>query len=226
MSFAIDSYLLDGDKPKTSRPGVWLVRVKPHNPRLGYVLRRVRLRKHKLRLDVEDGWRELKTMDEDMLLDLATLRQDPTDDQTPLALDICTVEEAKAVEMAEERRRLAAAKKATVARAGVLSSEDLPSTAASRRERMRVASELRAAEHAGDVAQRRKAPEPESAEEIEAEIGRLRAKLRKSDAGDEKPRAAQPGGKPRASERVIRERVRDLTKPKLDDDADEPPIGA
>lgn len=192
MSYAIDAFLLDGIEPNTKSPGVWLVRVKPYNQKLGHLLRSITLRQRKLTFDEANGWRELKTADAELLADLATLRQEPNNEQTPLALDVCTREEAKAVEDAEVKRRKAA-KKASVDNAGALRSEHLPSTKASRRDRMIAARDLRDAERAGDIAfpSQRRSPDPKSVEEVDAEMERLeglRSKLKQT----ERPREQRP----------------------------------
>lgn len=194
MSFAIDDFLLDGIEPESSEPGCWYVRIKPYNPALGHKLRSANLRSRKLRFDGAKGWNILKTMDRELLEELAMLRQEPGNESTPLALDICTKEEALALEEAETRRRKAAQRKrAAVEDAGVLRSEHLSSTRSSRHERLLAARDLREAERIGDVAlaARRRSPEPRSAEEIDAEIKRLEAMR-----GKLAPVRAERAGKP------------------------------
>lgn len=83
-----------------------LVRIKPYNPKKGYKLRTYVFRGLALRETA--GWYELP--DDDAAY-LATVRNDDTDSNSPLAFDVCTKEEAEAVEDAEKRQ----AEKATAA---------------------------------------------------------------------------------------------------------------
>ena len=73
-----------------------LVRLKPYDPRRGYVLRRYTYRG--IKFHEERGWYRI---DEDVADYLRTVRQVPSDEHAPLAFDVHTEAEAKALEADE-----------------------------------------------------------------------------------------------------------------------------
>ena len=113
-----------------------LVRLKPHDPKKGHVIRRYTA--FGVRFDEARGW--YKVSDE-VAKYLATVHQRPGDEDSPHAFDVCTEDEAKAIEAAEkkkaeERARAAEPNVADArdlsARAPDLTTADLPQPRASR----------------------------------------------------------------------------------------------
>jgi hypothetical protein len=107
-----------------------LVRLKPFDLKKGHVIRR--LTTFSTTFEESRGWYRV---DDEMAGYLKTIHQVPNDEDTPLAFDVCTEEEAQAIEAAEkkkaeERARAAAPNVATprdVATAGDASAPaDLP----------------------------------------------------------------------------------------------------
>ena len=74
-----------------------LVRLKPFEPRRGHVLRRFTYAG--IKIHEERGWYRVT---KDVAAYLRTVHQIPGDDYTPLAFDVCTDEEAKALDTREE----------------------------------------------------------------------------------------------------------------------------
>ncbi len=74
-----------------------LVRLKPYDPRRGYVLKRYCYAG--IRIHVERGWYRVQKAIGDYL---RTVRQAWNDPFSPLAFDVCTDEEAKALDVKEE----------------------------------------------------------------------------------------------------------------------------
>jgi hypothetical protein len=107
-----------------------LVRLKPFDPRRGQVLRRYT---HAgIKFHGERGWYRVEKPVAEYL---RTVRNQPTDANSPFAFDVCTEEEAKALD-ARERDAATARKTATddiklsVARpAGAVTTADLPEPA-------------------------------------------------------------------------------------------------
>ena len=82
-----------------------LVRLKPHDPRRGHVLRRYTYRG--IKFQEERGWYRVDKAVADYLRDVRQLATNP---HAPLAFDVCTPDEAKALDSEE--------KEATVTRKG------------------------------------------------------------------------------------------------------------
>lgn len=83
-----------------------LVRLKTHDPRRGYVMRRYTYRGIKFQED--RGWYRVE---KDVAEYLRTVRQVATDEHSPAAFDVCTEAEAKAMDKKEqdaEKKRLSA----------------------------------------------------------------------------------------------------------------------
>ena len=104
-----------------------LVRLKPHDPRRGHLLRRYTYRG--IKFQEERGWYRVEKSVADYLRDV---RQTPGDEHAPLAFDVCTPEEAQALD-AREKEATVTRKAATddiklsAARAeGAVTTEDLP----------------------------------------------------------------------------------------------------
>ncbi len=74
-----------------------LVRLKPHDPRRGYKLRRYTYRG--IKFQEERGWYRF---DKDVADYLREVRQVPSDEHAPLAFDVCTADEAKALDSKEK----------------------------------------------------------------------------------------------------------------------------
>jgi hypothetical protein len=115
-----------------------LVRLKPHDPKKGHVIRRYTA--FAVRFEEARGW--YKVSDE-VAAYLSTVHQRPSDEDSPLAFDVCSEEEAQRVEAAEkkkaeERARAAEPNVATPydvsARPADLTTADLPASRTTRSE--------------------------------------------------------------------------------------------
>ena len=104
-----------------------LVRLKPHDPRRGHVLRRFTFRGIKFHDD--RGWYRV---DKSIAYYLREVHQVPGDEHTSLAFDVCTDDEAKALDEKEKKEaapRKAAGDDITVSAArteGAMTSRDIP----------------------------------------------------------------------------------------------------
>ncbi len=76
-----------------------LVRLKPYDPKKNHVIRRYTA--FAIRFEEARGW--YKVADE-VAAYLATIHQRPSDDESPLAFDVCSEEEAQRVEAAEKKK--------------------------------------------------------------------------------------------------------------------------
>ena len=76
-----------------------LVRVKPFDPKKGNVIRRYTA--FGIRFEEARGW--YKVADE-VAAYLSTVHQRPADEDSPLAFDVCSEEEAQRVEAAEKKK--------------------------------------------------------------------------------------------------------------------------
>lgn len=76
-----------------------LVRLKPHDPKKGHVIRRYTA--FSIRFEEKRGW--YKVSDE-VATYLATVHQTPGDEDSPLAFDVCNEQEAKAIEAVEKKK--------------------------------------------------------------------------------------------------------------------------
>ena len=74
-----------------------LVRLKPYDPRRGFVLRRFTYAG--IKFHEERGWYRVDTAVADYL---RSVHESPESDFTPLAFDVCTDDEAKAIDAREE----------------------------------------------------------------------------------------------------------------------------
>jgi len=74
-----------------------LVRLKPHDPRRGHVLRRYTYRG--IKFHEERGWYRVEKPVADYL---RAVRQVPSDPPSPLAFDVCTDDEAKSLDAREK----------------------------------------------------------------------------------------------------------------------------
>ena len=107
-----------------------LVRLKPHDPRRGCVLRRFTYRG--IKFHEERGWYRVEN---DVADYLRTVRQTFSDEHAPLAFDVCTPEEAQALDSQEKeatvtRKTATDDIKVSEARArGAVTTEDLPEAA-------------------------------------------------------------------------------------------------
>ena len=107
-----------------------LVRLKPHDPRRGFVLRRYTYRG--IKFHDERGWYRVEKAVAEYLREV---RQVPGDEHSPPAFDVCTGDEAKALDAREKEGavpRTAATDdiKVSPARAeGAVTREDLPDVA-------------------------------------------------------------------------------------------------
>jgi hypothetical protein len=115
-----------------------LVRLKPHDPKKGHVIRRYTA--FSIRFEEARGW--YKVADE-VATYLGTVHQVPGDEDSPLAFDVCTEEEAQRIEAAEKKKaeERARAAEPNVAqpydvsvRGGDLTTADLPAARATRAE--------------------------------------------------------------------------------------------
>jgi hypothetical protein len=115
-----------------------LVRLKPHDPKKGHVIRRYTA--FSIRFEEARGW--YKVADE-VAAYLGTVHQVPGDEDSPLAFDVCTEDEAQRIEAAEKKKaeERARAAEPNVAqpydvsvRGGDLTTADLPASRASRTE--------------------------------------------------------------------------------------------
>ena len=107
-----------------------LVRLKPHDPRRGHVLRRFTYRG--IKFQEERGWYRVE---EDVAVYLRDVRQVASDEHAPLAFDVCTPDEAKALDSKDKeatvtRKTAADDIKVSEARAaGAMTTDDLPEAA-------------------------------------------------------------------------------------------------
>ena len=107
-----------------------LVRLKPHDPRRGHLLRRFTYRG--IKFHEERGWYRVEKAVGDYL---RTVRQTASDEHAPLAFDVCTSEEAKGLDSKEKeeavtRKTAADDIKLSEARSGgAVTTEDLPEAA-------------------------------------------------------------------------------------------------
>ena len=76
-----------------------LIRLKPYDPKKGHVIRRYTA--FGVRFDEARGW--YKVSDE-VAAYLASVHQRPGDDDSPAAFDVCTDDEAKAMEAVEKKK--------------------------------------------------------------------------------------------------------------------------
>jgi uncharacterized protein YdbL (DUF1318 family) len=76
-----------------------LVRLKPYDPKKGHVIRRYTA--FAIRFEEARGW--YKVSDE-VATYLGTVHQVPGDEDSPLAFDVCTEEEAQRLEVAEKKK--------------------------------------------------------------------------------------------------------------------------
>ena len=76
-----------------------LIRLKPHDAKKGHMVRRYTA--FGVRFEEARGW--YKVSDE-VAAYLATVHQTPGDEDSPLAFDVCTEDEAKRVEAAEKKK--------------------------------------------------------------------------------------------------------------------------
>ena len=76
-----------------------LVRLKPYDPKRGHVIRRYTA--FSIRFEEARGW--YKVADE-VAAYLATVHQVPGDEDSPLAFDVCSEEEAQRLETAEKKK--------------------------------------------------------------------------------------------------------------------------
>jgi hypothetical protein len=115
-----------------------LVRLKPHDPKRGHVIRRYTA--FSIRFEEARGW--YKVADE-VAAYLATVHQVPGDEDSPLAFDVCSEEEALRLETAEKKKaeERARAAEPNVAqpydvsvRGGDLTTADLPQARTTRTE--------------------------------------------------------------------------------------------
>lgn len=77
------------------------VRLKPYNPRAGYKLQRYTYKG--IRIEEAKGWHQVPTKVSDYL---AKVRNDSDDEHSPLAFDVMTLEEAKALNEREYRAKV------------------------------------------------------------------------------------------------------------------------
>lgn len=106
-----------------------LVRLKPYDPRRGFVLRRFTLAG--IRFQSERGWYRVEKPVADRLRAVRTV---PTDEHSPLAFDVCTETEAKALEAGESeaakvKRSATDDLKVVPARAAITTEDLLPKPA-------------------------------------------------------------------------------------------------
>jgi hypothetical protein len=103
-----------------------LVRLKPHDPRRGHVLRRYTYRG--IKFQEERGWYRVQ---KDVADYLRTVRQVATDEHAPLAFDVCSEAEARELDKKEQeaqKTRKAAADTIKLSRArdrGAVTTDDL-----------------------------------------------------------------------------------------------------
>lgn len=107
-----------------------LVRLKPHDPRRGHVLRRYTYRG--IKFHEERGWYRVEKAVGEYL---RTVRQVPGSEHAPLAFDVCTDDEARSLDAKEKEAavtRKAATDEIKVSPArgeGAVTTEDLPEAA-------------------------------------------------------------------------------------------------
>lgn len=110
-----------------------LVRLKPYDPKKGHVIQRYTA--FSIRFEERRGW--YKVADE-VAAYLATVHQVPGDEDSPLAFDVCSEEEAQRIEVTEkkkaEERARAAEPHVTEVAPRDLTTADLPKAQTARAE--------------------------------------------------------------------------------------------
>lgn len=106
-----------------------LVRLKPHDPRRGCVLRRYTYRG--IKFHEERGWYRVEKAVADYL---RAIRQVAGDEHSPPAFDVCAADEAKALDARDKEGAVPRAAatddiKVSEAREGAVTTEDLPDAA-------------------------------------------------------------------------------------------------
>ena len=76
-----------------------LVRLKPHDPKKGHVIQRYTA--FSTQFEERKGWYRVS---DEIAAYLATIHQVPNDEDTPLAFDVCTDEEARNIEATEKKK--------------------------------------------------------------------------------------------------------------------------
>ena len=94
-----------------------LIRIKPYDPKRGHLVRRYTV--FSIRFDESRGWYRVA---DDVADYLAKVHQRPHDEDSPLVFDVCTEDEAKALEEAERKK---AEERAKAAEPNVASPYDL-----------------------------------------------------------------------------------------------------
>jgi len=77
------------------------VRLKPYQPKKGFTTKTYTFRGH--RFEESKGWSQVN--DDALVAELRELHQKPYDDQSPALFDVCTKEEALALERSERRKK-------------------------------------------------------------------------------------------------------------------------
>jgi hypothetical protein len=76
-----------------------LVRLKPHDPKKGHIIQRYTA--FSTQFEERKGWYRVS---DEIAAYLATIHQVPNDEDTPLAFDVCTDEEARNIEATEKKK--------------------------------------------------------------------------------------------------------------------------
>lgn len=76
-----------------------LVRLKPYDPKKGHVLQRYTA--FSIRFEEHRGWYKIA---DEIAAYLATVHQTPGDEDSPLAFDVCTEDEAQRIESTEKKK--------------------------------------------------------------------------------------------------------------------------
>lgn len=86
-------------KPKASS---MYVRLKPYNPRRGYLLKKYTHVPSGKKFEESLGWCRV---DPSLAAQLREIHQNPRDDETPFAFDVCTEAEAKQIDASERKAK-------------------------------------------------------------------------------------------------------------------------
>lgn len=158
-------------------PNLRLVRLKPFNRKLGHVLRTYMVRS--IKFLEEKGWYPVE--DQSLLAYLGTVRQVHNDPLSPLAFDICTPEEALALDEAEEEEPIRQSA-AAIVRAKLAAAAPRPAAQPTKREAADSRGDLTTADLAkpasGDTADDA-ADGPESAPAPEPEASKPKRRSRR-----------------------------------------------
>ncbi len=128
MSAAIN-FINTGTQPVTKHPGWWFIRVKPYAPAIGARTKTIYLRKLKLGFDEKHGW-YTHQLGLSAVKTLVEQRNNSSNPDSPRVFDVCTWEEASAIDRAAQIKVKSQTGRRTaddaMDKTGVMTTADLP----------------------------------------------------------------------------------------------------